>query len=279
MTIAVRSSLAGWLIALMRAKDDPVRFQRAWMGPGSRTVGALMASLSVGIILLADPGIAPNAGELTGDDSTALSVSAGLLEAYEGDYELAENSILSITRDGSALFVQLTGFKRSVLQPRSGTAFLYKAQKVQITFTRDENGLTTMAVFRQNGHDFEAPRVDAAVAQQINGAVKEKIDSQKATQGGDTVLSQLLEELRVGNPDYSKLSPLGSELLRRNLVVTQATVSGWGPLQSVRFIRVDRQGWDVYQVQHEHHSSEWRIAITPTGLVGGLLETRGSRSD
>jgi len=242
-------------------------------------VGALMASLSVGMILIAGPGIAPNAGELTRANSTALSVSADLLESYVGDYEVAENSILSITRDGTTLFVQLTGFKRSVLQPRSDAAFLYKSQNAQITFTRDETGRTTMAVFRQRGHDFKAPRVDATVAQQINDAVTEKIDSQRATPGGDTVLSRLLEELRFGNPDYSKLSPLGADLLRQNLAVTQSTVSGWGSLQSVRFIRVDRQGWDVYQVQHEHHSSEWRIAITPAGLVGGLLETTGSGSD
>jgi hypothetical protein len=239
----------------------------------------LMAALALGTVLLASPGTTPVADDFTTDNLAALPISADLLEGYVGEYQLAENSILSITRDGLTLFGQLTGFKRVALQCRSGTVFFHRSQSAQITFVRDSSGLVTMAFFRQNGNDFKAPRVDASIARQINSTVKAKSDSQESAPGAAAGLSGLLEEIRIGDPDYSKLSPAASDLLRRSLGDTKLTLSSWGPLQSIRFIRVDRQGWDVYQVQHEHHRSEWRITMTPTGLVGGLLETRGPVDD
>ena len=51
------------------------------------------------------------------------------------------------------------------------------------------------------------PRVDAAVAEQINANIEAKIQSQSATPGSEAALRRLIAGHISGNPDYAQLSP------------------------------------------------------------------------
>lgn len=48
-----------------------------------------------------------------------------------------------------------------------------------------------------------------------------------------------------------------------------------GPVESVRFVGVGNQGWDIYQVIHDSGSSTWRIHLADNGIIDGLLVQAG----
>jgi hypothetical protein len=66
---------------------------------------------------------------------------------------------LTVTRDGSRLFAQLTGQPSFEVFPESETKFFYKIVDAQLTFEREETGRTTAIVLHQNGRDIRAPRI------------------------------------------------------------------------------------------------------------------------
>jgi hypothetical protein len=44
---------------------------------------------------------------------------------------------------------------------------------------------------------------------------------------------------------------------------------------AVQFIGVGSQGWDLYQLKHEHGMSQVRIALDSRGRISGALMTAG----
>jgi hypothetical protein len=101
-------------------RECRVRLKRARRRLCRRAGAPLMASLALGTALLASAGTTPIVDDFTTDNLAVLPLSTDLLEGYVGEYQLEENSILSITRDGSTLFGQLTGFKRVALRGLEG---------------------------------------------------------------------------------------------------------------------------------------------------------------
>lgn len=70
----------------------------------------------------------------------AISVDPKVYDAYVGQYELAPNRILTITKEGNALFGQPTGQAKSELFPETEARFFVKGADVLLTFVRDEKG-------------------------------------------------------------------------------------------------------------------------------------------
>ncbi len=51
-----------------------------------------------------------------------------------------------------------------------------------------------------------------------------------------------------------------------------AKVAAWGPVTSVKFVRVGKDGMDVYEVTCRNKRSEWDIApLTPDGKISGIF--------
>jgi hypothetical protein len=46
-------------------------------------------------------------------------------------------------------------------------------------------------------------------------------------------------------------------------------------VQSIKFHGVGNQGWDIYDVQYERGSVQWRIALAEDGRIAGALVTAG----
>ena len=72
-------------------------------------------------------------------------------EGYVGQYELAPNFILTISKEANRLMAQATGQPRPKLFPQSKTGFFFKELDAQVTFVQSENGKTTHLVLHQNG--------------------------------------------------------------------------------------------------------------------------------
>jgi serine-type D-Ala-D-Ala carboxypeptidase/endopeptidase len=91
---------------------------------------------------------------------TEVRVDPKLFDAYVGNYQLAPNFIITITRDGDHLFEQATGQSAFEIFPESDHDFFLKVVDAQITFVTDSNGHATELVLHQGGHDQHAKRIN-----------------------------------------------------------------------------------------------------------------------
>lgn len=76
-------------------------------------------------------------------------------------------------------------------------------------------------------------------------------------------------------PNYSEMSPGLQEANREQLPKIKDGLNRAGPIESVRFLGVGNQGWDIYQVTHDSGSSTWRVHLSSAGIVDGALVSLG----
>jgi len=90
---------------------------------------------------------------------TVVPVDPAVLDTYVGQYTLAPNFVLTVTREGRQLFAQATGQPRFEVFPESPVKFFLRVVDAQITFTKGTDGAVTGLVLHQNGRDMPASRV------------------------------------------------------------------------------------------------------------------------
>ena len=83
-----------------------------------------------------------------------VAVADAVLQTYTGQYELAPQFILTITRESSQLYVQATGQGKNAIFPESQTKFFLKTVDAELEFVKDDKGEVIKLVLYQNGtHD------------------------------------------------------------------------------------------------------------------------------
>ena len=117
--------------------------------------------------LLRGAGFTPRSGpEETGTKSNepppqerqAIKLDPALYDAYVGEYELAPNFSITVTREGDQIFGQPTGQGKAELFPQSETEFFLKVVDAQVTFEKGPDGKATGLVLHQNGRNIPAKR-------------------------------------------------------------------------------------------------------------------------
>jgi len=88
-----------------------------------------------------------------------ILVDPNVFDAYVGQYQLAPNFILTITREGTQFFVQATGQPRLEIFPESEHDYFFKVVDAQITFETDSQNRPTGLVLHQNGMNQPARRL------------------------------------------------------------------------------------------------------------------------
>ncbi|HMD97064.1 MAG TPA: serine hydrolase [Terriglobia bacterium] len=94
------------------------------------------------------------------DQHKEVAVDPKLFDGYVGQYQLAPNFIMTITREGDGLFAQATGQPKVQIFPQSDREYFYKVVDAQITFETDSNGRATSLALHQNGANMSAKRID-----------------------------------------------------------------------------------------------------------------------
>jgi D-alanyl-D-alanine-carboxypeptidase/D-alanyl-D-alanine-endopeptidase len=89
----------------------------------------------------------------------AIRLEAKILDAYVGEYQLAPNFVLTISREGDQFFGQATGQSKFELFAETVTDFFLKAVDAQITFVKDDKGQVTSLVLHQNNVDQPAKKI------------------------------------------------------------------------------------------------------------------------
>lgn len=244
------------------------RIKIMMLKPGKRwqTAAILLGSVSFGLVAMAAQVEPPNAAS----PHQQIEVPAAVLDRYTGYYRFGENTILTITRDGQQLSAQLTGQTATPIYPESTASFFYKVVDAQISFVIDARGQATALVLHQNGLDHDAPRMDAALAQQMTTALQARIQSQMPMPGTEAAVRRAIQAIADGKPDYEDMSPKVADAVRNALPETQQWFGTLGPVTSLSFAGVGSRGWDTYRVMHERGVLNASIVLDKNGTIVGL---------
>lgn len=236
-----------------------------------RLVSAGFACAAVACAAVAAQVSPPNAQSGKPQERRAISVEPAVLDRYAGEYRLDANMIVVVRRDGERLLAQLTGQPEFEIFPESRNKFFWKVVDAQATFVGADDQPAAALILHQHGQDMRAPRVDAGSAAQVQAALEAKIQSGSATPGSDAALKRLLESVRTGKPNYEEMEAPLAKVVRDQMPLMQPHLEKLGAVQSIRFHGVGAAGWDSYDVQHEHGSSQWRIALSSDGKIAGAM--------
>jgi hypothetical protein len=82
-----------------------------------------------------------------------------IYDAYIGQYQLAPNFLLTISKEQDKLYAQATGQARLELFAESETEFFIKEVDAQITFVKNQKGQVTHLILHQNRQNLEAKKI------------------------------------------------------------------------------------------------------------------------
>ncbi|MBI3403765.1 MAG: DUF3471 domain-containing protein [Acidobacteria bacterium] len=102
-------------------------------------------------------------------------VDAAILDQYVGRYQLAQAAIMTVSRDGGHLMVQVTGQPKVELYPDGNHEFFLQVVDAQVTFEVNDKGRATALVLHQLGRDQRAPRIDLEPAAPEDVAVAQEV--------------------------------------------------------------------------------------------------------
>jgi hypothetical protein len=199
-----------------------------------------------------------------------ITVSSEVLAKYVGVYSMAPGVNMTITLADSQLISQMSGQGKVPLFGESETMFFPKVVDAEIEFPKDGKGPASQLILHQNGRDMTAKRLDDAEAKKVADAAaafEKRFKDQTAAPGSEAALRRMIEELRLGKPNYDLLSPGLAAATRQQLPQLQSMIAGMGALQAVTFKGVGPGGADIYQVKFEKGSLDYRIWLEPDGKV------------
>jgi CubicO group peptidase (beta-lactamase class C family) len=113
--------------------------------------GGNPGAIAHGIAGLIDPELAP-------PERKEARVDPKVFDDYVGQYELAPDVVLSITREAGKLWAQAGSQPKAELFPESETRFFLKVVDGQVTFVKDASGKVTHLILHQLG-DHEAKKI------------------------------------------------------------------------------------------------------------------------
>ena len=91
--------------------------------------------------------------------SIETMVPVDSLKLYAGRYDFMNGAVMQITLEGNKLFAQLSGQEKFEIFPSSQNEFFWKVVEARIKFIRDDNGVISHGVFRQNGQELNVKKL------------------------------------------------------------------------------------------------------------------------
>ncbi|MCL5436799.1 MAG: DUF3471 domain-containing protein [Candidatus Dependentiae bacterium] len=80
-------------------------------------------------------------------------------DQYVGVYQLKDNLKLTVTREGTRLFVRAEKQEKIELQPKSEAVFFNHYDDLEASFAKDKKGNVTKLILHQEGEDFPAKKI------------------------------------------------------------------------------------------------------------------------
>ena len=92
-------------------------------------------------------------------ERTVVNLDSKIYDAYIGQYEIAPNVVLDITKEDAKLMSQTTGQPKMELLPESEIEFFIKGFTAHFVFVRDETGRVTKLIINQEGQRIMARKL------------------------------------------------------------------------------------------------------------------------
>jgi len=184
-----------------------------------------------------------------------------------GHYRFQSGLIMSIQQSGDKLTVKSTGQQPQYLTPSDDGRFSYASGQASLSFDLDPSGKGKTLHIHFDDRSLPATRIDDATAQKVNDALELKIKNQTHDPACATTLKRLIEELRAGKPDYSKMTLALAQATRTQLPMLQPRVLELGALKEVKFTSVFQTGAEVFDATFENGTTQWLLFCLPNGYV------------
>lgn len=204
-----------------------------------------------------------------------IVIEPSLLDAYAGAYLLGDNAVLTVRREGDHLTIQLTGQPAASVYPESRTVFFAKVVDARFAFRTEPSGKVSGVVLHQFGRDTVLPRIDAARAEQVTARTEARVKAQSPSPGTEAAARRLDSESAAGKPPYDVMTPELAAATKAQIARIQPYLAGLGPIQDVRFLGVNPQGADVYDIRHANGIDRWTVALNRDGKIAGALVAPG----
>jgi bla regulator protein blaR1 len=201
-----------------------------------------------------------------------VSVDPATLDRYVGKYQLRSYFVLTVTREGSQLYSQITGQPKLPVYAEAPNKFFWKAVDAEVTFAVSDSGAARSATLHQNGRDLVWLRVDDATAQALEQQLADRVSRQQPQNGSEAAVRKSFAAIAAGEPNYDDMTAPLQDATRKQLPVLEDSFKGYGPIQSVEFRGVNGGGSDKYLVTHQSgKQSEWVVNLDADGKISGLL--------
>jgi hypothetical protein len=191
----------------------------------------------------------------------ATTLPAAVLRSHAGYYQLDEHRVIVVVQSGEQLSASINMERTLLLTPESDSSFFVKGQRIEARFDRD--GL----ILRQYGVDYRAPRVGPDAVQAADAFVRQRFASQRPFPGSEMILHRNLELAATGQLQLDDFSPKYGRIAQRLVSRLQSDMAADGKIVAIKFDGVNRAGWDMYRVQHEHGLYTWYLWLNSRGKV------------
>jgi beta-lactamase regulating signal transducer with metallopeptidase domain len=195
-------------------------------------------------------------------------------DKYAGYYRLTATDVFVIGRKGNHYFEGVVGQQPDEMYPESESKFFLKGQNppAQFSFTVDAAGRVTELVLHQSGEEQHAQRIADDEGKRAEAFLAKRIADNTASPGTADAVRRQIDGLLRGEPDYGLMAPTLAAGTRQMLPELHALVAKWGPVKSVTFAGVGKDGTDVYEVVCRNGRSKWQIApLTPDGKISTIF--------
>jgi hypothetical protein len=104
-----------------------------------------------------------------------------------------------------------------------------------------------------------------------NGSVGDAAAPRNApTLGGEAALRQLIDGIRRGEPDYTRMSAQAANAMHQQLRLAQEIWATLGTIQAISFVGAGPAGEDIYEVRCENGSAEVQLDLLKDGRIGSV---------
>ena len=200
-----------------------------------------------------------------------------VLASYAGAYEFRQDNAMVITVEDGQLVSQLGSQPKVPLFVESDGKFVARVVDAEIDFVKGTDGKVTSLELHQNGHEVTMNRLDDAAAKRAAdeaaanaGIAAKRFAAQVAAPGSAAAIRRDIAELQAGEPKYDEMSEGLADATRQQLPGLKSMFTNFGAVKSVTFKGVAQNGADIYTVEFEHGTTEWRIIMASDGKIDSL---------
>lgn len=199
-------------------------------------------------------------------------------DKFTGYYRISATDIFVVSHRGNRYFVGVIGETPDEVYPEAKDKFFLKGLSLpaQFSFTLDATGRATEMVLHQSGEEQHAPRIPDAEGDAAKAALAQRVKNNTPSPGTKEAVLHQIDGLMSGNPDYDKMAPSLAAGTRQMLKDLHAKIAAWGPVTSIKFEGVGKNGMDIYEVACRHTHSKWWISpLTPDGKISSVFFDEG----